>query len=106
MVALRIPAGPAPRLGSPVKRELLRELCQDEEGNRSAAIVWHDWPGSSAASYPSMTGRRSTTRRVRVRIALPKADQPVQRLIVAKKATARFEGRRVRLDPEKGQTKS
>ena len=39
MVALRIPAGPAPRLGSPVKRELLRELCQDEEGNRSTAIV-------------------------------------------------------------------
>lgn len=50
MVALRKPVGPAPRKRSPVKGEVYREICQDEDGNRYTVIVWRDLPGS-ATSY-------------------------------------------------------
>lgn len=39
------------RRSSPAKRELYRERCQDEDGNRFTVIVWRDWPGLSAVSY-------------------------------------------------------
>lgn len=50
MVALRKPVDLPPRRRAPVKREVYRELCQDDEGNRYTVIVWRDWPGS-ATSY-------------------------------------------------------
>lgn len=50
MGAWRNLAEPAPRRRSPVKREVYREFCQDDERNRYTVIVWPDWPGS-ATSY-------------------------------------------------------
>lgn len=41
----------ASRRPSPVKCELYREQCQDEDGNRYTVIVWKDWPGSPLTSY-------------------------------------------------------
>lgn len=50
MVALGRPAEPPPRRLSPVRREMYRELCQDEDGTRYTIIVWRELPGS-ATSY-------------------------------------------------------
>lgn len=51
MVALRMPAELLPRRHSAVKRELYRERCKDEAGNRYTVIVWRDFPGTSLTSY-------------------------------------------------------
>jgi hypothetical protein len=51
MVALRKSAELPPRRQSAVKRELYRELCKDEGGNRYTVIVWRDFPGTSLTSY-------------------------------------------------------
>lgn len=51
MGAVRKPSEPPPRRHSAVKRELYRERCNDEEGNRYTVIVWRDWPGTSSTSY-------------------------------------------------------
>ncbi len=51
MVALKKPAELPPRRHSAVKRELYRERCKDEDGNRYTVIVWRDYPGTSLTSY-------------------------------------------------------
>lgn len=33
------------------RRELYREACQDENGNRFSVIVWQNKPGLSTVSY-------------------------------------------------------
>lgn len=50
MVALQAPDVPV-RRSSTSKRELYREDCQDEEGNRYTVIVWQNKPGLSTVSY-------------------------------------------------------
>lgn len=50
MVALQTPAVPLPRR-STSRRELYRERCKDEEGNRLVVIVWQNKPGLSTVSY-------------------------------------------------------
>lgn len=50
MVSLQTPAG-APRRQSSHRRELYRERCQDEGGNRFTVIVWQNKPGLSTVSY-------------------------------------------------------
>jgi hypothetical protein len=50
MVASRSPAEPAPRRRSPIRREMYRELCRDDFGNRYTVVVWRELPGS-ATSY-------------------------------------------------------
>ena len=49
MFGLQKPADLPPRRPSPVRREVYREFCQDDEGNRYTVIVWRDWPGSSTS---------------------------------------------------------
>ncbi len=51
MVVASRPTDPRPRPHAPVKRELYRERCQDEDGNRYAVVVWRDWPGLPTTSY-------------------------------------------------------
>lgn len=51
MVALPKPAELLPRRHSAAKRELYRERCKDEDGNRYNVIVWRDYPGTSLTSY-------------------------------------------------------
>ena len=51
MVIARNSIEPPPRHYGPVKRELYREQCQDEAGNRFTVVVWRDWPGLSLTSY-------------------------------------------------------
>ena len=48
MVALQ---GPADRQPQRNRRELYREQCQDEQGNRFIVIVWQNKPGLSTVSY-------------------------------------------------------
>lgn len=50
MVALRKPSELASRRRGPIRREIYRELCQDQDGNRYTVIVWREMPGS-ATSY-------------------------------------------------------
>ncbi|UZF90423.1 hypothetical protein [Bosea sp. NBC_00550] len=50
MVALQAPDVRV-RRSSTSKRELYREDCQDEEGNRYTVIVWQNKPGLSTVSY-------------------------------------------------------
>lgn len=50
MVALQ-DAQPAPRRLQTTRRELYREQCQDEDGNRLVVIVWQNKPGLSTVSY-------------------------------------------------------
>lgn len=47
MVALRKPTEQPVRRFPPVRRELYREICQDDEGNRYTVIVWRNPPGTS-----------------------------------------------------------
>ncbi len=51
MVALRKPDEPPHRRHSPVRRELYRERCKDEVGNRYTVIVWRETPDTSLTSY-------------------------------------------------------
>ena len=48
MAAVQTPVEP-PRRQS--RRELYREQCQDEDGNRFTVIVWQNKPGLSTVSY-------------------------------------------------------
>ncbi len=41
----------APRRPQAGRRELYREQCQDENGNRFVVIVWQNKPGLSTVSY-------------------------------------------------------
>ncbi|RYE33143.1 MAG: hypothetical protein EOP23_09840 [Hyphomicrobiales bacterium] len=50
MAVLQI-SGETPRRKYAAKRELYRETCQDEEGNRHIVIVWQNKPGLSTVSY-------------------------------------------------------
>ncbi|WP_306224612.1 hypothetical protein [Bosea beijingensis] len=50
MVALQ-DTQPVPRRPQTARRELYREQCQDEDGNRFAVIVWQNKPGLSTVSY-------------------------------------------------------
>ena len=40
-----------PRRQHTNRRELYREHCQDEDGNRFVVIVWQNKPGLSTVSY-------------------------------------------------------
>ncbi len=51
MVALRKSTELPPRRHSAVRRDLYRERCKDEDGNRYNVIVWRDYPGTSLTSY-------------------------------------------------------
>lgn len=51
MVALRKSDELLPRRHSPVRRELYRERCKDEDGNRYTVIVWRETPGTNLTSY-------------------------------------------------------
>jgi len=44
-------AHPTNRRLQTIRRELYREQCQDEEGNRFVVIVWQNKPGLSTVSY-------------------------------------------------------
>lgn len=50
MVGLQTPSE-RPRRQSTNRRELYREQCQDEDGNRVVVIVWQNKPGLSTVSY-------------------------------------------------------
>lgn len=50
MVAIQSPAA-APRQQSSTRRELYRERCQDDDGNRFVDIVWQNKPGLWTVSY-------------------------------------------------------
>jgi hypothetical protein len=45
------PSSEAPRRQHTSRRELYREQCQDEDGNRFVVIVWQNKPGLSTVSY-------------------------------------------------------
>lgn len=49
MVGMQIPQ--SPRSQQTRRRELYREQCQDEDGNRFVVIVWQNKPGLSTVSY-------------------------------------------------------
>lgn len=51
MVAIQIPADRPRRRPQTTRRELYRENCQDDEGNRFTVIVWQNKPGLSTVSY-------------------------------------------------------
>ena len=53
MVALQNPVAPQPPRN---RRELYREKCQDEDGNRFTVIVWQNKPGLSTVSYSLADG--------------------------------------------------
>jgi len=42
---------PVARRPQTTRRELYREQCQDEDGNRFVVIVWQNKPGLSTVSY-------------------------------------------------------
>lgn len=47
-----LPTSPeTPRRRQTSRRELYREQCQDEDGNRFTVIVWQNKPGLSTVSY-------------------------------------------------------
>lgn len=46
MVALRKQAERPVRRFPPVRCELYRELCQDDDGNRYTVVVWRNLPGT------------------------------------------------------------
>ena len=50
MVTMQAPAVPPGRQPTS-RRELYREQCQDEDGNRLTVIVWQNKPGLSTVSY-------------------------------------------------------
>lgn len=50
MVAMQV-AHPTPRRLQTTRRELYREQCKDEDGNRIVVIVWQNKPGLSTVSY-------------------------------------------------------
>jgi len=50
MVALHSDVVP-PRRQQTSRRELYRDVCQDEDGNRFTLIVWQNKPGLSTVSF-------------------------------------------------------
>lgn len=55
MVALQ-DTQPVPRRPQTARRELYREQCQDEDGNRFVVIIWQNKPGLS--TEPLRVSRR------------------------------------------------